>query len=163
MAADNKLYVSSDNTPIKSFKVAGVDAIDICAVIPITNGDGAGSIYRIANIPANYIPVWGEINCEAITSLTDADLGLYENDEHGGAVIDKDIFADGVDLSSALLPGSGHVAIKSLPVLSIGKTLAEIASHGLAERQTYCLALTSNSAPGATKVAVVRMRFINAA
>ena len=163
MAADVKLYNNSDGDPVKAFKVAGVDSIEILAEIDITNGDGAGSIYRIAKIPANYVPVDGEINCEAVTGASDNDLGLYEPDEKGGAVIDKDIFVDGADHSSALAIGSGTNALRNLGTTNLGKTLAQLAGDGISERQAYTLALTLNSAPTATKKIFLRMRFINAA
>ncbi len=159
--ADVKLYENSDGDPVKAYKVAGVDSIEILAEIDITNGDGAGSIYRIAQIPANYIPVWGEINCEAVTSMNDNDLGLYETDEHGGAVIDKDCFVDGADHSSALVIGSGTNAIKDLTTLKLGDTLNTLAGNADGARQAYTLALTANAAPGATKKIFLRMRFIN--
>jgi len=163
MSADVKLYESSAGQPIKSYKVAGTDGFDLIAEIDITNGDGAGSIYRIAQIPANYAPIWGELNCEAVTGATDNDLGIYETDAQGGAVIDKDCFIDGADLSSALVIGSGVNAIKDLTTLKIGDTLKDLAGDGISERQAYTLALTANAAPGATKKAFLRMRFINAA
>lgn len=162
MAVDKKPYATK---PYAGYKFSGADVIEIVAQIEITNGDGAGSIYRIGQVPSNYIPIGGEINCEAVTSLNDADLGLYETDEHGGGVLDKDCFVDGVDLSSALVPGSGHDALKSIGVTEIGKRLCDLANiaQGAGERQSYMLALTANAAPGATKVVTVRMRLVNGA
>lgn len=161
MAADIKLYEDSNGLPIKARKITGVDSIEIVAEIDTTSGEGAGSIYRIAQIPANYIPVWGEINCEAVTSMNDNDLGLYETDEHGGGVLDKDIFVDGADHSSALAIGSGTNAIKDLTTLNLGKTLNELVSNADGVRQAYTLALTANAGPAATKKIFLRMRFIN--
>lgn len=162
MAVDKKPYQTK---PYAGYKFSGSDEIVIVAQIAITNGDGAGSIYRIGQVPSNYIPVEGEINCEAITGLTDADLGLYETDEHGGAVLDKDLLVDGVDLSSALVPGAGHDALKSIGVTNIGKRLCDISTiaDGSAERQSYMLALTAVAAPGATGVVAVRLRLVNGA
>lgn len=163
MPADVKLYENADGHPVKAIKITGVDSIEIVAEIDFTSGEGAGSIYRIAQIPANYVPVWGELNCEAVTSASDNDLGLYETDAQGGAVIDKDCLLDGGDLSSALAIGSGLNPIRDLGTLNIGKTLRELASDGISERQAYTLALTANAGPAATKKAFLRMRFVNAA
>lgn len=160
---DVKLYESSTNQPIKAYKVAGVDGFDLIAEIDFTNGDSIGSIYRIAQIPANYAPIWGELNCEAITGATDNDLGIYETDAQGGAVIDKDCFIDGANLSSALAIGSGIDALRDLTTLKLGDPLKDLAGDGISERQAYTLALTLNAAATATKKAFLRMRFINAA
>jgi hypothetical protein len=157
---DKKMY---DSTAIKAVKFGGSDAIHIVSVIPITDGDSIASIFRLAQIPSNYIPVWGEVNCEAITSLTDADLGFYLDDEKGGAVKDVDALLDGGDLSSALVPGAGHDALKSIGVPNIGKTVAELLEDNAAKYQSYTLALTLNAAAGATKIATVRMIFVNGA
>lgn len=163
MAVDKKLYNDSDRDPVKAFKVAGVDSIEILAEVTLTNGDGAGSIYRIAKIPANYIPVDIKINCEAITGASDNDLGLYETDEQGGAVIDKDILCDGQTLASALAIGSEANGLKDLGTTNLGKTLAQLAGDGISERQAYTLALTANAGPSTTAKAYIRARFINAA
>ena len=149
--------------PYPGFKFSGSDVIEIVAQIAITNGDGAGSIYRIGEVPSSAILVGGEITCEAVTSLTDADLGIYETDEKGGAVLDVDAFVAAADLSSAKVPGAGIDAMRDIGVLNIGKKLHELVSDGSAERAAYTIALTAVAAPGATKNVQVRLRFLKGA
>lgn len=157
---DNTIYKTTDNTPIAAVAVAGSDSLEIVAKIPITNGDSIASIYRIAEIPSNFIPVGGEITCDAITSVNDADLGLYENTENGGAVLDVDALVDGGDLSSALVPGSGLSPISAVTIANQNAALYTLVSDVSSERQTYVLALTINAAATATGNVIVRLKLV---
>ena len=62
------------------------------------------SVYRLfKDIHPELILTKLDVLNDAITSGTDFDLGLYKplNDGIGGAAINRDVFADGMDLSSA--------------------------------------------------------------
>jgi hypothetical protein len=154
---------SYDSVAIKAAKFGGSDAIHVIAKATITDGDSIGSIYRLAQIPANYIPFWGEVNTDGVTSVDDADLGFYLDDEKGGAVKDVDALVDGGDISSALIDGAGLSALKSIAAANYGKTVAELLSDNAAKYQSYTLALTINKAATATKIVMVRMTFVNGA
>ncbi len=157
---DVTLYKNTTGIPIDAVQSPGADSIDIVAKIPITNGDTSASIYRIAEVPSNYIPVGGEITCSAITSLNDVDLGLYENAEQGGAVIDVDALLDGGDVSSALVPGSGLSPISAVTIANQNAALYTLASDVSGERQTYVLALTTNATAGAAGTIIVRLKLV---
>ena len=157
---DNRIYVSTDNTPIDAVAVAGADTLDIVAKVPITSGDSSSSIYRIAEVPSNYIPVGGEITCDAITGLDDVDLGIYENAEHGDGVLDVDALVDGMNISSALAPGSGLSPISAITIANQNKALYGLVSDVSSERQTYVLALTINKDAAATGSVIVRLRLV---
>jgi len=157
---DLTTYKSTDNTPIDAVTVAGADSLMVVAKGTITDTNSIASIYRLAEIPSNYIPVSGEITCDAITSVNDADLGLYETEEHGGAVIDVDALMDGGDLSSALAPGAGLSPISAVTIANQNKALYLLASDVSSERQTYVLALTINAAATATGSFIVRLHLV---
>jgi len=157
---DKTQYKTTDNTPADAIRVSGADMLTIVCKASITNGDTSASIYRIAEIPSNYVPVGGEITCDAVTSVNDADLGIYENAENGGAVIDVDALADGIDVSSALAPGAGLSPISAVTIANQDAALYTLASDVSSERQTYVLALTINATSGATGVVVVRLNLV---
>lgn len=157
---DKTTYKSTDNTPVDAIKVAGADSLIVVAKASITSGDSATSIYRIAEIPSNYVPVGGEITCEAITGVDDADLGLYETAEHGNTVIDVDALVDGGDLTSALAPGSGLSPISAIAIANQDAALYTLASDVCSERQTYVLALTINKNAAATGVVCVKLYLV---
>ena len=147
----------------KSYKVSGVDAIDIIARIPIANGDSIASIKRFAQVPAGYIPVSGEIITAGIAGLTDVDLGVYLDSEKAGLVKDVDLLVNGADLSAALAIGSGVNVIRDYGTDNVDKPLQEVLADGKAEFQAYVLALTLNTAATAAGDILVKIRLINGA
>ena len=157
---DKRIYVTTDNTPVDAVAVAGADTLDIVAKIAITSGDSATSIYRIAEVPSNYIPVGGEITCSAVTGVNDADLGLYETSEQGDTVIDVDALVDGADLTSALAPGSGLSPISAVTIANQNAALYTLASDVCSERQAYVLALTINADASADGTVIVRLKLV---
>lgn len=157
---DLTTYKTTDNTPIDAITVAGADTLVVLAKGTITNGNSSGSIYRIAEIPSNFVPIGGEITCDAITGIDDADLGLYETAEHGGEVIDVKALMDGGDLTGALPPGGGLSPISAVSIANQNKALYLLASNVSSERQTYTLALTINKEASATGSFIVRLHLV---
>jgi len=110
--------------------------------------DDDGSVYRVGRIPANAIPIMGSLFANALTGSTDWDLGLYKPGV-GGAVVDKDLLADGLD------PASGEAITAPLncltnlggadPEAAFGKTLWELLGLTKPNRQDYDLAWTANT------------------
>lgn len=152
MAVQNK-YV---DTNLNAGKIGHGSYIKGGAVIclPFTfellAADDDGSVYRIAKaLNPDLILVKAEIFCDTVTSGTDWDLGLYEPlvDGAGGTVVDKDIFADGMDFSTAKpLSAAGLFGLKDVNIDSVQKKLYEIAGHTISTRKAaYDIALTANT------------------
>lgn len=68
-----------------------------------TASDSIGSTYRFVRVPSNarIHRVW--LNAAASGATGQYDIGIYQTAENGGAVVDADFFASGVD------PGGGAV------------------------------------------------------
>lgn len=151
---------SSSNIPVDAIHASGADMLTIVARATITSGNTAASIYRIAEIPSNFVPIGGEITCAALTGLDDVDLGLYETSEHGGAVIDVDALVNGGDLTGALAQGSGLNPVSAVSLANQGKALYLLASDVSSERQAYVLALTINKNAAASGDVVVKLNLV---
>ena len=151
---------SSDNIPVDAIHADGADSLYIVARATITSGNSATSIYRIAEVPSNYVPVDGEITCAALTGLDDVDLGIYETTEQGGAVLDVDALVDGGDLTSALAQGSGLNPVSAVSLANQGKSIYQLVSDVSSERQSYVLALTINKDAAATGDVVVKLKLV---
>lgn len=151
---------SSANIPVDAIAATGADSLIIVARAAITTGDSSTSIFRIAEVPSNFVAVGGEITCEALTGLDDVDLGLYENTENGGAVIDVDALVDGADLTLALAPGAGLSPISAITIANQDAALYTLASDVSSERQTYTLALTLNKDCAAGGAVVVKLYLV---
>jgi hypothetical protein len=109
--------------------------------------DDDGSVYRLARLPANAVPIIGQAYCDTITSGTDFDLGLYKPGI-GGAVVDKDLLGDGIDFSTAVYtsPKNPLVSLGGAdPTGSFGKTLWELLGLTKPARSEYDLAWTGNT------------------
>ena len=151
---------SSANIPVDALHACGADQLYIVARATIVTGDNATSIYRIAEVPSNYVPVGGEITCAALTGLDDVDLGLYETDEHGGAVIDVNALVDAADVTLALAQGAGLNPVSAVSLANQGKALYALASDVSSERQAYVLALTINKDCAAGGDIVVKLALV---
>lgn len=128
-------------------KVCGVELKVLFFNFEVAAADDNDSVYRIGRLPANAIPVKCELFADALTSSTDWDLGLYH--ENGGAVVDIDLLADGLD------PASGEAITAPLngltnlggadPVGNVGKKLWELLGLSAPTVQGYDLAWTARA------------------
>lgn len=114
----------------------------------IAAADDDGSVFRVGRIPAGAVPIYGELYADALTSGTDYDLGLYKPGV-GGAVVDKDILADGLDPASGEAITAGLEVLTNLggadPVGNFGKTLWELLGLTKMGIPAYDLAWTANT------------------
>lgn len=161
MAVENK-YVNSDKAANKKAVAAFINGAEVIVAITtfeVAAADSDGSIYRLFQVNPHYVPVKIDVTNDAITGGTDYDLGLYESlvDGQGGTVIDKDIFADGMDLSSAHLRTAALDGLVTVDAANSTKAIYEHAGHSLSElKPSYDIALTANTVgSGAGTVTVV--------
>lgn len=151
MAVENK-YVNANTAADKLGTPALVKCGDLFCLVStfeVAAADDDGSIYRLArDLDPELIPVRILINNDAITAGTDYDLGLYEalRDGIGGTVVDKDVFVDGADMSSARARGSELDGLTAVDFADSAKRLFE---HGgqtqITKKAGYDLAFTANT------------------
>jgi len=151
-----RVKLSDLATTPDALEVGGSDVISFVSSFTITNGDSIGSIYEIANVPSGYVPIQIQLNSAAVASCNDTDIGLYETEAEGGAVIDENILADALDFSAGIAIGSELNCLKDLTVAKIGYTFSQIAGDVTGERQSYTLAATINVAATGTGKVYVR-------
>jgi len=138
----------------------GAEIKGIVCVAELAAADSNASVYRIARVGANMIPIKIEINNDAITSGTDYDLGLYKIGS-GGLVKDKDCFADGVSMASARVMGAEVSGLSAVGIEDMGKKVYEYAGDTIGDKQTsYDLCLTANVAGTAGGTVLVRALFV---
>src|SRR3990167_7732056 len=143
----NALIASGKKGP--AYYASGGQMLCLVFTEEIAAADDNDSVYRVGRLSANAIPVKCEIFADALTSLTDLDIGLYKPGV-GGAVVDIDLFADALD------PASGEAITAPLngltnlggadPVGNVGKQLWELLGLTAPGRQDYDLALTARAA-----------------
>lgn len=153
-AADKK------EAPIRS---GGAQVVAIAGRYELAAGDDDGSVVRIGRVGANYIPIYGVLQSDSITGMTDLDVGLYKPGV-GGAVVDKDLLADGLDLNAGVaITTDAQNALTNLGgadvVNSIGKNLWELLGLSAPNRADYDLALTWNTIGSAAGTVAWRFLF----
>lgn len=128
------------------------------ATFEIAAADDDASVIRIfKNVPAEVIPLSLRLSCDALTGCTDVDCGLYDPDERGGAEIDKDILADGLNPSAGYSRILGLDCLKDVDIANAQKRLYQLAGHTfLTKKPGYDIALTFNTiGSGAGTITVV--------
>jgi len=126
----------------------------------IAAADTDASIYKVARLGANMIPVQIKINADASLGTSSISLGLYKEN---GDVLDVDCFAAASDYTAGMAMGSELDGLTALPIDDIGKKLWEITSLGLTEatrQNAYDLAFTAPTTGGAAGTISIRGLFI---
>lgn len=153
---------------VNTIKVSGSPVKLIRKVIAIAAADDDTSKFLIAQLPAGAILLDIKVHNSAITAGTDYDIGLYNSVENGGAVISKDIFGNGLDLSSAHAYGS---SLNGMSALTVGLGTKRVFEHvntaggttlSSGERAVYDLVLTANTIGTAAGTIEVDVLFIAA-
>lgn len=121
--------------------------------------DDNNSIYRLAPIPANWVPVSLYIDCDAVTGMSDVNIGFHRTLANGGAAAETDanILDDAKDLSSALANSWG---MTDFDPANVGKTVGELAGATVATQdQEYDLTLLAIAAASTAATVSVRAVF----
>lgn len=139
------------------FTGAGTECVVLSETVAIAAADNDGDIFRVfANVPSSLVPLQITIHNTAITGGTDYDLGLYE--VNSGAVVEVDILADGLDMSSARTIATANNAGMTSVVLGDGlEDLGELSGQTDVDA-AYDIALTANTvgtAAGTIRVTAV--------
>ena len=148
MAVQDK-YVNTELIAGKlaqNVEIRGSDTLTLVTSFEVAAADDDTSVFRIAQgLSPNLILTDVKVLNDAITAGDDWDLGLYEVGV-SGTVIDKDCYADGLDLSSAHIHGAALDGLVSLAIENTSKMLFEVGGHTLATKKSgYDLALTANT------------------
>lgn len=156
MAVENK-YVDANLAAGKvtsALNEQGTKTITAVATVAVASADDDGSVYRLfKNVPSSLVPVKIAVHNTAITSGSDYDLGLYA--ANGGAVVDKDILADGLDMSSARTIATDNNAGMTTVAIASGTQDLGTLSAQTDPYASYDIALTANtvgSAAGTIRV-----------
>lgn len=105
--------------------------------------DSNGSTYRFVRVPSNARLIGRTLKNDAITGMTDVDIGLFNTD---GTVVDADILEDGLSLASA---GSAFAPFGAIAPENVGKRLWELLGLTQDPNIDYDIAATGNTSGAA--------------
>jgi hypothetical protein len=145
-------------------QVNGGQVIAIAGNFETLVADDILSKYRLCKVGADWIPLQIQINNDAIAGFTDANLGLYDTLENGGAAKDYDVFMDGTDINAGSAMGSEVSGLSNIDIDSIGEQMYQYASDSAPTPDgMYDLVLTADSEITGAGTVAVRMLFAKAA
>lgn len=132
-----------NNLPLAVLAEGRLRAINVPA-LAITNGDSIASKFYLGKISSSAVPLAGFSTFKhgAVTSVNDADIGL----EKDGAAVDADIFADGLDISSA----GAKDPFAAIAVANVGKMVWQLLGLSVDPGVEYDVVLTLKVAATAT-------------
>lgn len=125
--------------------------------LEVAAADDDTSTFRFVRVHSSWLILSIRVYCDALTSGTSYDCGLYQTAANGGAVVDVDAFASAVSLASAITTGT-EIRFEASDIASIEKPVWEIAGLTSDPNRWYDVVLTANtigSAAGTITIAVL--------
>ena len=123
--------------------------------VEVAAADSDTSVYRFVRLRSSDRLSTLQVACDAITAGTSYDFGLYRTAADGGAVVDADLFASAVDLSSALAFTDITYEATAANISQVEKRLWELLgliADPMIEYDVCALANTVGSAAGTISV-----------
>jgi hypothetical protein len=122
--------------------------------------DDAASVYRLVRVPSNARISSILLGTDAITGATAADVGLYQTAQNGGAVVDADLFATDVDISTAAIAFT-EVLLEATAtdIVKVEKRLWELLGLTTDPMREYDIAVTVNDVTAAGTISM-KVKFV---
>lgn len=158
MAVQNK-YVDANivaNRIAGAISAQGSKVIKHVATWEVAAADDDASIFRfIKAIPSSMVPVAMRVSCDAITGMSDVDIGVYKTDL--GDVVEVDILADGINPAAGFSRILGLDGLVSVDLANCLKSLWELVGRTAQNKEShYDVAMTCNTiGSGAGTVTIV--------
>ena len=92
-------FLTNPPTRVVPGKGGGAREYTVSESVAIAAADDDTSTFRVCRVHSSWILKSIKAFCTAVTGGTDYDVGLYDID--GGAVVDADLYADGVSFATA--------------------------------------------------------------
>lgn len=113
--------------------------------VEVAADDNDNSVYRMTRVPSNACIKELNVLNDAITGGSNYDLGVYETAENGGAAVDADRFASGIDMSTARTLPLNAIYEAGLDIADGDKRLWEILGLSEDPHKHYDLCFTANT------------------
>jgi hypothetical protein len=148
--------IQNDN--VGSYTAKGATPVVRTATIEVDSTYNDADVLVLGKLKSDDVLKKIEIVNDAITGGTDYDLGLYLIDTNGdlGTVVDADVFADGLNLSTASTRVAPLDGLTTVDIANVGKEVWELVNAAVADtydedpKLEYFLALTANTIGTAT-------------
>lgn len=123
--------------------------------------DDDGSVYRLVRVRSSCRITSLLVANDAITAGTAFEMGVYQTALNGGAVVDADIFASAVDLSSALGWTEYINEATATDKDKVEKRLWELLGLTVDPQRDYDICLTGTTVGSAAGTISMKVRFVD--
>lgn len=125
----------------------------------VAAADDNASVYRCVRLPSNAVVQRVEVLNDAITAGTSYDVGIYKTADGGGAVVDADLFASALDMTSErYLPLDAM--FERLDIDQMEKRLFEHAGLTTDPKIEYDVCFTANVVGSAAGTVALRVYWV---
>jgi hypothetical protein len=160
--------------PIENRKTAALTAEDLAgeriasagkvllgdtATIEVAAADDDGSVYRLIRVPSNAVITNLDIAADALGTGASYDVGVYEVAANGGVEVDKDEFASGVSLVSAIAWTQILEEAVATDIAKIGQPLWQRLGLTTDPGKAYDICATGNTAGTTAGTISLRLRY----
>jgi len=128
--------------------------------VEVAAADDDGSVYRMVRVPSNARITSILTGCDAITAGTVYDLGVYQTAANGGAVVDADLFATNVDLSSALGFTEHMLEATVTDIDKVEKRLWELLALTVDPMRDYDICWTGDTVGSAAGTIATKLKYV---
>lgn len=112
----------------------------------VAAGDDDTSVYRMIRLPSNAVIKELNILNDAIAGGTAYDLGVYQTNENGGAVVNVDVFSSDISMVTArTLPLNAMYESAEVAIENGGKRLWEVLGLSADPNRQYDLCFTGDT------------------
>lgn len=141
-------------------KIHGGRLKESLGVIAAASGDSIGSTYRLVRLPSSARVSQVLLTCSAITTCA-ADVGLYDTEVNGGAVVDADFFASAQSVASALVNSDVTHEAAVFAITDVEKPLWKALGLTSDPGKLYDVVATLTAAAGAAGTVGLKVRYVD--
>lgn len=159
----SNIIANADNptATLSQAHLAGSSVRHPVAKVEVLAADDNGSVYRMFRVHSSERINSLSLLNDAITAGTSFDAGLHDTEANGGAVVQKDLFATAVDLSSARVAPL-DITFEALNIDKAELMIWELLGLAADPNKYYDLTLTANTVGTADGTIVTRASIVSA-
>ena len=122
--------------------------------------DDNDSIYRMVRVPSNCRVTSILLASDAVTGSSDVNVGVWQTAANGGALVNENIFADAVDLSSATVFTEVILETTATDIVNVEKRLWELLALTVDPMRDYDICLKAVAAASAAGTYAMKLKYV---
>lgn len=144
------IVTNADATPriLTALHLFGGVLKSLPAIVEVAAADDAASVYRLFRVHSSWRIEEVLLASDAITGLDDVNVGVYDTAANGGAVVNENLFADDLDLSSGLTWTDVTYETTATNIDKVEKRLWELLGLSADPQKEYDICVTAIADPG---------------